>query len=140
MTNKEKFIEVFKVIPDTTFFNLECANSMGSIECKNCSHYNLYRCNCSDWWNEEYKSLKNKELIISSNNNINHPSHYAEGRKYEPIEVIEDWGLNFSLGNAVKYISRAGRKNKNTEIEDLEKSAWYINREIDRLKRSKDDN
>lgn len=41
---------------------------------------------------------------------VNHPSHYAEGREYEPIDVILDWGLGFNLGNTVKYISRAGRK------------------------------
>ena len=66
---------------------------------------------------------------------INHPSHYNTG-KYEAIEVIEDWGLGrgFNLGNAIKYISRAGHKNPETEIEDLEKAAWYINREIERLK------
>lgn len=41
---------------------------------------------------------------------IDHPAHYCAGRKYEPIDVIEDWNLDFCLGNAVKYISRAGRK------------------------------
>jgi len=65
--------------------------------------------------------------------NVNHPSHYNQG-KYEVIAVIEDWDLNFSLGNAVKYIARAGHKDKNKTIEDLEKSAWYVNREIERLK------
>lgn len=59
---------------------------------------------------------------------INHPDHYAGGRKYEPIDVIEDWELGFCLGNAVKYISRAGRKEG--LIEDLRKAIWYIEREI----------
>lgn len=63
---------------------------------------------------------------------VNHPSHYAEGRKYEPIDVIEDWKLGFSLGNTVKYISRAGRKND--ALEDLEKAKFYLQYEIDRLK------
>lgn len=61
---------------------------------------------------------------------IDHPSHYAEGRKYEPIDVIEDWELGFCLGNAVKYISRAGRKDPSTHVEDLKKAIWYIEREI----------
>ena len=65
---------------------------------------------------------------------VNHPAHYAEGRKYEPIAVIEDWNLNFSLESAVKYISRAGRKDKDKVIEDLQKAVWYINREIERIK------
>ena len=41
---------------------------------------------------------------------IKKPAHYCKGRKYEPKDVIHDWGLNFNLGNAVKYISRNGRK------------------------------
>ena len=64
--------------------------------------------------------------------NVEHPAHYAEGRKYEPIDVINDWGLDFDLGNVVKYISRAGRKG--SMIEDLEKAAVYLNDEITRLK------
>ena len=66
------------------------------------------------------------------NNNIDHPSHYAEGRNYEPIDVISDWNLNFTLGNVVKYISRAGRKD--SAIEDLEKASFYLTYEINRLK------
>ena len=41
---------------------------------------------------------------------INNPSHYAEGRQFEPIDVIEDWKLNYRMGNVLKYVSRAGRK------------------------------
>lgn len=66
---------------------------------------------------------------------INHPSHYAGGRKYEPIDVIEDWELGFCLGNAVKYISRAGRKNPDAYIEDLRKAIWYIEREIRKVEK-----
>lgn len=62
---------------------------------------------------------------------VNNPSHYAEGRQYEPIAVIEDWELGYRLGNALKYISRAGRK-QNT-LEDLKKAAWYLQREIESL-------
>tara|TARA_R110000824_G_scaffold112198_2_gene261279 strand:- start:360 stop:620 length:261 start_codon:yes stop_codon:yes gene_type:complete len=64
---------------------------------------------------------------------VNHPSHYGgEENLYEAIKVIESWDLGFNLGNAVKYISRAGKKiNK---LEDLEKASWYINREINKLK------
>ena len=59
---------------------------------------------------------------------IKHPSHYAEGRKYEPIDVICDWNLDFCLGNVVKYISRAGRKEN--EIEDLKKARFYLDHKI----------
>ena len=61
---------------------------------------------------------------------VNHPSHYNMG-KYEAIDVIEDWNLNFNLGNAVKYLARAGHKGN--IIEDLKKAKWYIDREIQRL-------
>lgn len=63
---------------------------------------------------------------------INHPSHYNKG-KYEAIEVIEDWQLNFNLGNTVKYISRAGHKDD--IIQDLKKALWYLDREIKRLEK-----
>ena len=66
------------------------------------------------------------------NDNVNHPSHYTDG-KIEVIDFIEDKKLNFHRGNAVKYIARAGKKNPEKEIEDLKKAAWYINREIERL-------
>lgn len=63
---------------------------------------------------------------------VNHPSHYKFG-KIEVIDFIEDKKLGFHLGNAVKYISRAGRKNPDNTIEDLRKAVWYINRQIQRL-------
>ena len=64
---------------------------------------------------------------------VNHPSHYNMG-KYEVIDVINDWNLNFQKGNAVKYIARAGHKDPSKEIEDLEKALFYINYEVNRLK------
>lgn len=64
--------------------------------------------------------------------NVNHPSHYNFG-KYEVIDVIDDWKLGFSLGNAVKYIARAGKKDPAKEVEDLKKAVFYINHEIERL-------
>ena len=63
---------------------------------------------------------------------VNNPPHYTDG-KIEVIEFIEDKKLGFCLGNAIKYISRAGKKDKNKEIEDLEKAIWYINRRIKEL-------
>ena len=64
---------------------------------------------------------------------VNRPAHYTDG-KIEVIDFIEDKGLNFHRGNAIKYIARAGKKNPAKEVEDLEKACWYINREIERLK------
>lgn len=66
--------------------------------------------------------------------NINHPAYYNDG-KIEVIDFIEDKHLNFNRGNAVKYISRAGKKDLDAELEDLEKAKWYIDREIKRIRK-----
>ena len=58
------------------------------------------------------------------------PDHYKGDRKFEPIEVIEDWGLNYRLGNALKYIARNGRKPGEDAREGLKKAIWYLEREI----------
>lgn len=63
---------------------------------------------------------------------VSHPSHYTDG-KIEVIDFIEDKKLSFHLGNAVKYIARAGKKDPTKKVEDLRKAAWYIQRELDRL-------
>lgn len=65
------------------------------------------------------------------NDNVNHPAHYTDGN-IEVIDFIEDKLLGYHLGNAVKYISRAGKKDPDKYVEDLQKAAWYIAREIDR--------
>lgn len=64
-------------------------------------------------------------------NNIFHPDHYCSGRSYEPKDVIRDWDLNFNLGNVVKYISRAGRKDN--ALDDLRKAKTYLEFEIEYL-------
>ena len=65
---------------------------------------------------------------------VNHPSHYTDG-KIEVIEYIEDKGFNYHLGNAIKYISRAGKKDKSKTAEDLRKAVWYIERYISILEK-----
>lgn len=70
---------------------------------------------------------------------FNHPAHYGGvDNPYEVIKVIEAWKLGFHLGTAVKYIPRAGIKDSATEIEDLEKSIWYIRRRIQKLQEEQD--
>lgn len=61
---------------------------------------------------------------------VNHPGHYGGDTVYETIKVIEAWELDFHLGNAVKYISRAGKKDPSKELEDLRKAEWYLSRRI----------
>ena len=62
---------------------------------------------------------------------VKHPAHYIEGRQYEPKDVIRDWGLSWELGNALKYIARAGRKDD--IIQDLKKAQEYPQFEIDAI-------
>lgn len=62
---------------------------------------------------------------------VDHPDHYGgESDPFEAIKVIEAWGLNFNLGNVLKYIARAGRKGDRGE--DLAKALWYLKREVER--------
>lgn len=78
---------------------------------------------------------KNYEIVFGNEDNepaidpVNRPAHYTDG-KIEVIDYIEDKKLGFCLGNAIKYISRAGKKNPDKEVEDLNKAIWYIKRRI----------
>jgi hypothetical protein len=64
---------------------------------------------------------------------VEHPNHYGgENDPFETIKVINAWNLNFNLGNAVKYISRAGKKDPKKYVEDLKKARFYIDYEIKR--------
>lgn len=62
---------------------------------------------------------------------VNHPPHYKSDSGIESIDVIEGFGLNFHLGNVIKYILRHNKKGK--PLEDLKKAKWYLDREIDKL-------
>lgn len=76
------------------------------------------------------------EFLSLGGDPVSHPSHYTSRVPgIECIQVTEHF--NFNRGNAIKYIWRAGEKNQEKEIEDLEKAAWYINREIQRMKGEK---
>lgn len=70
----------------------------------------------------------------TTRNNVNHPEHYnSHPSGIECIDVVRHH--NFNVGNAIKYLWRAGLKEGNSEIQELEKAAWYIRDEIRRLKR-----
>jgi hypothetical protein len=71
--------------------------------------------------------MENKE-------HVNHPEHYGgKNNEYEAIKVIDAWELGFSLGNTIKYISRAGKKGKDKELQDLRKGLWYLEHHIKQL-------
>lgn len=70
---------------------------------------------------------------MKENDLANHPNHYGgKDNPYEAIKVIENWKLNFTLGNAIKYLARADHKNN--KLQDLEKAKWYIQKEINNFK------
>jgi len=73
----------------------------------------------------------NKEMVRN-------PDHYGgASNPYEAIKVIEHWKLDFHLGNTVKYISRAGKKDPTKEVEDLRKAMFYLDRRIEILTKGK---
>lgn len=94
------------------------------------SLYNYMECDFEGMSDEDLKLFYN--TISAAEDMVNHPSHYTDG-KIEVIDYIEDKKLGFCLGNAVKYISRAGKKDSAKEIEDLKKAAWYVDRRIKEL-------
>ena len=64
------------------------------------------------------------------------PNYYND-TKIAPIDVIEDWGLDFCLGSALKYIKRAGKKDNNPSVQDLNKVIWYVKRRIQELEEAR---
>jgi len=79
------------------------------------------------------RDRKNK-VEFTETEKVYHPNHYGgKDNLYEAIKVIEAWDLDFNLGNVVKYVSRAGKKDKETKLQDLEKALWYLQRSIDNL-------
>lgn len=72
------------------------------------------------------------------NNMVNHPNYYGgEDNTYEVIKVCEAWGLDKDayLFNVVKYVARAGKKNRDKELEDLKKALFYLDRKIKNLEK-----
>lgn len=89
----------------------------------------------TDLCEQAYNIVKYGCIPIANVNDdpVNHPAHYNKG-KIEVSDFIADQKLNFDRGNAVKYVCRAGAKDPDKEIQDLEKAIWYINHEIKMLK------
>lgn len=78
-------------------------------------------------------AIKKKLIMefIPPSDPVNNPDHYTDGG-IETIDYIEAKGLGYHLGNAVKYISRAGKKGTNQGLEDLKKAQWYLARAIEK--------
>lgn len=93
------------------------------LDCK-CGVQNL-GCDPKGTKLESYGKLPSFIAIPEPKEKIDHPSHY-QGNKYEVIDIIEDFKLDFHLGNAIKYILRAGKKDN--KLDDLNKAIWYLER------------
>jgi hypothetical protein len=105
----------------------ECQKELRDI----CENYNEYI--APEEVVTKWHRLCFPEQYVSADDPVNHPSHYTKG-KIEVADFIADQKLNFDRGNAVKYVCRAGSKDPDKEIQDLEKAIWYINHEIKMLK------
>lgn len=116
--------------------------------CKKCPHDYKYlsipeegcsNIKCAECWDREIPEIESTDEVYDS---VSHPSHYTYG-KIECIDFIFDKDLNFALGNAIKYIVRAGHKSsagmsdEEKTIQDLEKAKQYIDFEIEHIKRER---
>ena len=105
---------------------LDCSE----VYCEECPFENIHG-SCQELTPSENIERANKYLNKINEtiptDKVNHPGHYNVGT-IEVIEVIEDWKLNFNLGNAIKYIGRC--EHKNNKKEDIKKAIWYLEREL----------
>ena len=104
--------------------------------------FNTYHIDGVFWAHKKKKEMEENNDFVYKNmppppikkEQVNHPEHYGGGNNvYETIKVIDAWELGFSLGNTIKYISRAGKKNKDKELEDLKKAKFYLDHHIKTL-------
>ena len=112
----------------TNIKDLKCVNVYdagdNSKEILTCMKYNqkITAIYCSD-------SISCDYFKPAENDNISHPNHYTQG-KIEVWDFISDQKLNYNRGCIIKYICRAGIKDKSTELEDLKKAMAYLEKEI----------
>lgn len=133
-------IEIFNIIEDENHKRMTIELPQGSL---NASlkrdllyvaepKWEVYFSDIPGNWTDVMRSGYPSSNESSPNPNVWKPAHYNMGG-VEVVDAIDAWKLNFHRGNAIKYIARAGRKDASKEIEDLEKAAYYLNREIQRL-------
>lgn len=100
----------------------------------NWDDFNVYYIDGAFWAQRKQPNIYTLDDVLRPYEVVNHPLHYGgEQDPYEAIKVIDAWGLGFALGNTVKYISRAGRKDPSKELEDLKKAMWYLQHHINKL-------
>lgn len=98
---------------------------ISNINCSRWEYIQNYKLKCVQ---EKCNSFIDKELVA-------HPDHYGgKDNFFEVIKIIDHYKLNFNLGNVLKYILRAGKKDNMDEITDFEKALFYLNRELESKK------
>jgi hypothetical protein len=102
---------------------LKCGAETNALLCDGCSENEM-----------RFLNIGRENNMSEKKEQVDHPKHYNHG-KFEVIDVIEDWQVDFHIGNVIKYVSRAGRKNDDTEIQDLKKALWYLQRKIEILEK-----
>lgn len=123
---------------------IKCGSYTQRILCNKCSpikqeeDYNMITVICEICKKEITHPPCDCGISLEKKEQVDHPKHYNHG-KIEVIDALEDWDLGFHLGNVVKYVSRAGRKSDDTEIEDLRKALWYLQRRISMLEKKEDE-
>jgi hypothetical protein len=97
--------------------------------CDTCAHADLddEQEPCKNCWG----CLSWEPVKVVPGDNVNYPAHYNTS-DIQPIVAIEAWGLNFRLGNVIKYVARHKHKNG---LEDLKKALYYLDREIEQYER-----
>lgn len=90
--------------------------------------------NCNSCGGQVHTSRLPSNVCEKCEDTIKFPKHY-NASEVQPIDAIEAWGLGFHLGNVVKYIARAGKKDPNKVVEDLKKARWYLDRHIEKLEK-----
>lgn len=113
---------------------IKVMNGIVDIQIKPLSRNNAIVYNAIEKYNgflesDDLQAVKRAMSFEETNDPVNHPSHYTSG-KIEVADFIADMDANFFVGNAVKYICRAGKKDPNKTDEDLHKAIWYLNKEL----------
>lgn len=125
-TNSLKKVECtnHKIHNDLNDVLAQSLKALSTLDVDNNDAETSAACNAADADKQYGKGVKQTKEMV------NHPSHY-KGNKFEVIDIIEDYDLNFNKGNALKYLLRAGHKDD--YVQDLKKAIWYLNREIETL-------
>ena len=100
------------------------------LNIKNCGDCPLYPYAKGSCYEDDADIDRNYDILFGEVNPIK-PSYYSDS-KITPFDVIDDWKLDFYLGNVVKYIKRAGKKDGNSRLQDLKKIRTYVDEAIKR--------